>query len=153
VDWDAFDRAVGRILGIAGRVGGIIGVVGLVLSLSGDSARVVPRAKAGTKTAKDKANTPYMVYEIDSVPVAPTFQQKDTWKYGITSVGDFDNNVFLRPQSQIWLCGGPLKCSWGEQGRVTGWLAARGMEADLIEAYVAGYGDGQCPPGQFVSCR
>jgi hypothetical protein len=102
--------------------------------------------------------TPFMVYQI-STTLFPSSNQKDVWKYGISSVGNFesmDPDTFSRPQSQLGACAasnGGKWCSWSIVTTTVGWIQARNIEADLIQSYVDKYGNGQCPPRQLVSCR
>jgi len=154
-------EALGALISRAGlgAVGGIGLALGGVLSLSG-SASTIPQVKAGTKTALKKANTPYMVYAIGRLTPgangllgAASISQANTYKYGITGAVPLTD----RPSVQLGMCelprsnwaGGP--CGWVPVAYVTGWVAARQTEIDLITAYAARYGS--CPPGQEVSCR
>ncbi len=134
------------VLQIGARIGGVAGEIGLVLSLSGDASTVkVARPRADTKTAKKHANTPYIVYTMTKVAASPYLYQ-NVYKYGISRVPDG-----VRPDSQIPACESTMggECTWSSVS-VQGWFAARSLEADLFENYVAVVG--KCPPGALV-CR
>ncbi|MFJ6199592.1 LamG-like jellyroll fold domain-containing protein [Micromonospora sp. NPDC092111] len=70
-----------------------------------------------------------------------------TWKYGISRVGT------SRPSGQLTQCRTSMRasCRYVVRNRVTGWFAARSLEAGYITAYYMRHG--HCPPGQYYSCR
>jgi RHS repeat-associated protein len=106
----------------------------------------VPFPKKDSVTAKKHANSKYIVYEIKS-------PYGGTYKYGISRQAGL-----TRANRQVTGCsryynslGIPGRCSVVTLHRnVTGYYAARTLEASLIWAYVLKWGE--CPDGQYESC-
>lgn len=101
-----------------------------------------------------RTNNEYKVYAIYMTPLAPVGPVNPTslatWKFGITSAGA------TRPTSQITACASDSPtgmCSWRWVSDQTyiGFYAARLEEYGLIIVYFLQWG--QCPPGQYGSCR
>ncbi|WP_219495494.1 DNRLRE domain-containing protein [Nonomuraea coxensis] len=97
----------------------------------------VPFPNKDSATAKRYGNTAYIVYEIQGA-------WGQTYKYGISRQAGL-----RRPNSQLTACdnyyGAAGTCSTIVLHRVTGWFAARTLEASLIWNHVLMYG--ACPPG------
>lgn len=107
----------------------------------------IPYPNKASKTARKYKKTRYSVYRIFNK------ENRMTWKYGITRVGQ------SRPVSQLRKCGttraygwrARYGCGWEWVGTRNGWYGARYLEATLIARYARRYGN--CPPGQRPSCR
>ncbi len=117
-------------------------------------ARTAPNVVPMPSNTGFRANNEYKVYAIYTTrnaplgPVNPT--SLDTWKFGITSVGEG------RPTGQITACksdslSGQCSWRWVSDQTYTGFFSARMEEYGLILTYFVRWG--HCPQGQYWSCR
>jgi hypothetical protein len=109
--------------------------------------RKVPLPSYKAKLVKKYRNRKFVIYQIYA-DTKPPIVQRETWKFGITSVVPWTD----RPESQLPKCdayypdSGYQPCFYRKLGTVTGWWNARMMEAGYTLQY-AKFHDGKCPPG------
>jgi RHS repeat-associated protein len=149
IDWGAVEDAIAGFLKVGTRLSGVLDAITLVLSLSGDSARVVPRPNVKAKSATKYGTTPYIVYTMTKIGDNTL---GGIYKFGISRQPALQNaageNVFARPQNQLGACkaemGGACKYTWTT---AIGWFAARMDESSLFYGYWSQTDPHHCPPG------
>jgi hypothetical protein len=106
---------------------------------------LVKAVNPDSATAVNRAGDQYYVYEIYRLgKVAPGPPTEETFKYGITRVGD------ARPQSQLSTCVAVMTatCTYKVIAFPQGFYSARLTEKSLITAYVLRFG--KLPPGNLA---